>query len=94
MKIDQNTISWISHLANLSLDPEEEKEMEKQLVAILDYMDILGELDLDDVEPTSHTLGYKNVIREDSVEKSFKVEVVEKLAPQWEKGHIVVPRVV
>jgi aspartyl-tRNA(Asn)/glutamyl-tRNA(Gln) amidotransferase subunit C len=94
MKIDKKTIQWVANLANLSLSDEEQREMEKQLVAILDYMDILSELDLEGVEPTAHTLGYTNVTREDRAGESFRVNEVEAIAPEWERGHIVVPRVV
>jgi aspartyl-tRNA(Asn)/glutamyl-tRNA(Gln) amidotransferase subunit C len=94
MKIDKKTIQRVANLANLSLGKEEEREMEKQLLAILDYMDILSELDLEGVEPTSHTLGYRNVTREDRVGQSFEINEVEGIAPAWERGHIVVPRVV
>ena len=94
MKIDKKTIQWVADLANLSLGKEEEIEMEKQLLAILDYMDILSELDLDGVEPTSHTLGFKNVTREDRVGESFEINEVKEIAPKWERGHFVVPRVV
>jgi aspartyl-tRNA(Asn)/glutamyl-tRNA(Gln) amidotransferase subunit C len=94
MKIDKKTIRWVASLANLSLNKEEEQEMQKQLLAILEYMDILSELDLEGVEPTAHTLGYTNVTRKDRVGESFGVEDVKAMAPKWERGHIVVPRVV
>ena len=68
--------------------------MKEQLKAILDYMDILNELELENVEPTAHTLGYSNVTREDETRESFSVEVVKSIAPRWQNGHIVVPRVV
>lgn len=94
MKIDRKTILWIAELARLNLTEGEQEEMETQLVRILDYMDVLNELDLSDVKPTAHALGYTNVMREDIEGKSFPVDVVRKLAPRWEKGHVVVPRIV
>ncbi|MBN2322569.1 MAG: Asp-tRNA(Asn)/Glu-tRNA(Gln) amidotransferase subunit GatC [Spirochaetes bacterium] len=94
MKIDGKTIQWVAELSQLYLSAGEEAEMKRHLVAILDYMAILNELDLEDVEPTSHTLGYSNVMRDDIAKESFDVGIVEDLAPRWEKGHIVVPRVV
>jgi len=94
MEIDKPTIRWIAELSHLFLSPEEEAEMKVQMKAILDYMDILGELDLENIEPTAHTLGYSNVTREDEAGESLSVEAVKKIAPRWEKGHFVVPRVV
>jgi aspartyl-tRNA(Asn)/glutamyl-tRNA(Gln) amidotransferase subunit C len=94
MDINGKTIQWVAELSRLSLTHDEEIEMREKLKAILDYMDILGELDLGGVEPTAHTLGYSNVTRRDEVGESLSIEVVKRIAPHWEKGHIVVPRVV
>jgi len=94
MEIDSKTIQWVAELSQLSLTAGEEAEMKSHLMAILDYMAILEELDLEDVEPTSHTLGYRNVMRDDIEGGSFDVDIVKGLAPQWDDGHIVVPRVV
>jgi len=94
LKIDRKTILWVAELARLSLTEEEQVEMETQLVRILDYMDVLNELDLSGVKPTAHALGYTSVMREDVEKESFPLDVVKKLAPRWEKGHVVVPRIV
>jgi aspartyl-tRNA(Asn)/glutamyl-tRNA(Gln) amidotransferase subunit C len=94
MKIDKETIHWVAELARISLSPDEEREMQTQLARILDYMDVLNELDLSTVEPTAHALGYTNVMRGDDPGQSFDIEVVEELAPQWERGYVIVPRIV
>lgn len=94
MAIDRKTIKWVANLAKLTLTEDEERLMERQLGRILDYMDILSELDLTDVRPTAHTLGFTNVVREDNPEDSFETHVLEKLAPDWKNGYVVVPRVV
>lgn len=94
MKIDRETIRRVAELARLKLDEVEEKEMETQLVGILDYMEVLGELDLESVRPTAHTLGFTSVTRQDEEKESFSRDVVEKLAPEWDRGHVVVPRIV
>ncbi len=94
MKIDKSTIRWVAELARINLSPEEEIQMETQLAQILDYMDVLNELDLRDVQPTAHALGYTNVMRADREEKCFPIEVVKRLAPEWGNEHVIVPRVV
>jgi len=94
MKISKETIEWVANLARLELTMEEERLIETQLGKILDYMDILAELDLAEVPPTAHTLGYTNVTREDREGGSFDDCTVEKLAPEWRDGHVVVPRIV
>jgi aspartyl-tRNA(Asn)/glutamyl-tRNA(Gln) amidotransferase subunit C len=94
MKIDKHTIDWVADLARIDLREEEESEMAVQLARILDYMDVLNELDLSNIQPTAHALGYTNVMRSDEVGDSFDVQVVEKLAPLWGKNHVIVPRIV
>jgi aspartyl-tRNA(Asn)/glutamyl-tRNA(Gln) amidotransferase subunit C len=94
MRVDKQTIDWVSELARLELSAREEQEMEAQLTRILDYMDVLNELDLDQIEPTAHTLGLTNVMREDIEGDSFEVMVVEDLAPEWGNDHVIVPRIV
>jgi len=94
MEIDSKTIEWVSGLARLKLNEEEKIEMKTQLAKILEYMDVLNELDLEGIKPTAHTLGIHNVMRKDEVKKSFSVERVKKLAPEWESDHVVVPRIV
>ena len=94
MKIDKKTIERMADLARLELTPDEELSMESQLRTILEYMDILSELDTKEVEPTAHTLGYTNVTREDRRGESLDVCAVERLAPEWKNGHVVVPRIV
>lgn len=94
MKIDKKTIDWVSGLARIELNKEEEAEMQVQLARILDYMDVLNELDLSEVEPTAHALGYTNVTRADCEGESFPVKVVQELAPEWGDEHVIVPRIV
>lgn len=94
MNVERDTIEWVAELARLNLTEEEKAEMEQTLASILEYMDILGELDLDEVRPTSHVLGYTNVTRADQPVPGLPVEEVRGLAPRWERGHVVVPRIV
>jgi len=94
MKINQEIIEQVRLLARLELTPQEMEAMERELTTILDYMDILNELDLSEVSPTAHTLGYINVMREDIIKPGLDIETVSRMAPQWEEDHFVVPRVV
>ncbi|OGH10376.1 MAG: hypothetical protein A2857_07130 [Candidatus Levybacteria bacterium RIFCSPHIGHO2_01_FULL_36_15] len=62
MKID---IKHVAKLANLKLNPDEEKKFEKQLSDILNYIDKLNEVDTKNVEPTAQVTGLVNVGRTD-----------------------------
>ncbi len=92
--IDEKTVNWIANLAKLDLSDEEKKEMSLQLTKILDYMDVLNELNLEGLEVTAHTLDLKNVMRNDEVKKSLDIKEVKQLAPEWKNNHFVVPRII
>lgn len=71
MKID---VKHIAKLANLPLNPQEEKKFEKQLSEILSYVEKLKEVDTKNVETTSQVTGLENVTREDNPTPSLNQE--------------------
>lgn len=71
MKID---VVHVAKLANLPLKKEEERKFEKQLSAILSYVEKLKEVDTKNVEITSQVTGLENVTREDKATPSFTQE--------------------
>ena len=94
MKITPREVRYVSALAKLELAPEELESFTSQLNRILDYMDQLNELDTSSVEPTSHVLPLKNVLREDEVGHSLPVEEILANAPEQDRGHFVVPKII
>jgi aspartyl-tRNA(Asn)/glutamyl-tRNA(Gln) amidotransferase subunit C len=71
MKID---VKHVAKLANIPLNPEEEKKFEKQLSEILNYVEKLKEVDTKNVETTSQVTGLENVTREDETKPSLTQE--------------------
>jgi aspartyl-tRNA(Asn)/glutamyl-tRNA(Gln) amidotransferase subunit C len=63
-------VAHIAKLARLTLTPAEEEKMAKELSSILHYIDILGEVNTDAVEPTAQVTGLTNALREDVVTPS------------------------
>jgi aspartyl-tRNA(Asn)/glutamyl-tRNA(Gln) amidotransferase subunit C len=51
MKVTDKDVAYVAELANLELTPEERAGMLRDLNSILDYMDLLNELDTSDVPP-------------------------------------------
>lgn len=68
-------VKHVAKLANLPLSPDEEKKYDTQLTAILDYVDQLQQVDTAGVEPTSQVTGLTDVVREDAVQDSLKLDV-------------------
>ena len=58
-------VKYVANLARLAITEEEAEKFTNQLDAIIAFAEQLNELDTDNVEPTSHVLDIKNVMRED-----------------------------
>lgn len=85
LKLSENEIRHVAKLANLDLSNEEVEKFQKQLSEVLDYVEVLNELNTDNVEPTSQVTGLENVTREDEVKSSLTLEEALSGAPKTEK---------
>lgn len=94
MKISLKDVSHIAHLARLELSKEELERFSKQLSDILSYMEKLNELDTSNIEPTSHVIPLKNVLREDLVAPSLLPDDALKNAPDRTDNFFSVPRII
>ena len=87
-------IEQIAELARLSLKPEEKVKLQKEIEAILAYVDELQAVPTDHVEPTSHVLNLENVFREDRVHPTEVRDETLKHAPHREGNFFKVPKVI
>ena len=71
-------IEQIATLARLELTEKEKKMYAEQLSAVLDYMEMLNEVNTDGVEETCQVTGLEDVVRRDEMKESDP-EVVKKL---------------
>jgi len=71
MKLTKDDVKKIAHLARLGLTDEEIEKFAPQLTDILNYVEMLSEVDTTGVEPTSQVTGLANVTREDEVDQSL-----------------------
>ncbi|MCK4262278.1 Asp-tRNA(Asn)/Glu-tRNA(Gln) amidotransferase subunit GatC [bacterium] len=94
MKISKKDVEHVAKLARLRLAEEEKEKFGKQLSEILEYVKKLNELDTEKVEPTSHVVPLKNVMREDEVRPSLPVEDVLRNAPVREGKYFKVPKII
>lgn len=65
--------------------------MAGELSSILEHVDRIAELDLDDVQPTSHVVELENVLRPDEPRPSWPRERVLEPAPETADGAFRVP---
>jgi aspartyl-tRNA(Asn)/glutamyl-tRNA(Gln) amidotransferase subunit C len=90
-EIDETTVRHVAHLARLALTDEEVERLGGQLNAILAAVAKVSELELDDVEPTSHPLDLVNVWADDEPRPSLPLEDVFANAPAREGDFFKVP---
>jgi aspartyl-tRNA(Asn)/glutamyl-tRNA(Gln) amidotransferase subunit C len=94
MKITEEQVRHVSRLARLRLEQKETERLRKELSAILDYMDMLNEVDTKGIEPTFHAHSITNAMRDDEVVPSQSRDDALLNAPKTLKGAVVVPRVI
>ena len=89
--IDREQVLHVARLARLELSEEEIERMAGELSGILEHVDRISELDLDQVEPTTHVVELENVLRADEPEPSLPREVALEPAPDPADGAFRVP---
>lgn len=94
MKITEETVQYVAALAKLSVSEEEKKKVAADLDRILDYIEVMKELDTEGVEPMSHVLPVTNVFREDEVTNGNERTLLTKNAPKQKDGCFSVPKTV
>ena len=92
--ISDETIEYVGILAKLELSDEEKETAKKDMGRMLDYIDMLNELDTSAVEPMSHVFTMTNVFREDVVTNGDDRDNMLKTAPECKDGSYKVPKTV
>jgi len=85
-KLSLEEVESIAELAKLTLTSEEKAMFQEQLSAILDYAEMLQQIDTTDIPPTTSAIPLKNVMRSDVVKLSLDNEDALFNAPEAEDG--------
>ena len=93
MAITRDDVLHVARLARLEIPEDEIEIVQGQLSAILDAVGKVSELDLADVEPTSHPLDVVNAWREDEPRPSLPRAQALANAPDPADGSFRVPAV-
>ncbi|MGV8079135.1 MAG: Asp-tRNA(Asn)/Glu-tRNA(Gln) amidotransferase subunit GatC [Syntrophales bacterium] len=94
MKITQEEVAYVAHLARLEFGGEEMEKFTSQLNDILLYMEKLNEADTTGVEPMTHAIAQRNVFREDAVLPSLPIREALANAPDPKGEFFRVPKVI
>lgn len=90
MKLTKPQVKHISELARLDLSNEEIAKFRRQLSSILEYVELLNEVDTSNVEQTAQTTGLKSVFHDDKPQKEqcLTQEEVLSNAPEKQEGYV------
>ncbi|HNP69799.1 MAG TPA: Asp-tRNA(Asn)/Glu-tRNA(Gln) amidotransferase subunit GatC [Kouleothrix sp.] len=86
MPLSIKEVEHVAHLARLRLSAGELESLQHELSHILDYIDMLKEVDVGSVAPTAQVTDLANVLREDEVRPSLPREDVLANAPDQREG--------
>lgn len=94
--LNDDQVKHVAKLARIKLTDEEVKKFGKQLSSVLEYIDILAEVDTKNVTETSQVTGLINVMDKDEVIKgqSTKAELLKCSELPVDSGQVRVIRVV
>lgn len=93
MSITRSDVEKVALLARLELSDVETDRMTQDLDKILAYVDQLGELDTEGIEPMDHAVELTNVFRDDEVRESLPRESALGNAPNADDECFRVPAV-
>lgn len=92
--ITKKDVEYVAWLARLELSAEEKERFTRQLGQVLEHAEKIKSLSTDEVEPTSHVIPLRNVMREDIVMPGLSQEEALSNAPNREGGYFAVPRII
>ncbi|MDD2482815.1 MAG: Asp-tRNA(Asn)/Glu-tRNA(Gln) amidotransferase subunit GatC [Candidatus Shapirobacteria bacterium] len=90
-KISMADLEHIAKLARINLSESEKTTFLPQLESVLEYLDVLNQANVDNIEPTYRVNDQKNVLRNDEVVESFDQKTALSTAPKTQDGYFVVP---
>jgi aspartyl-tRNA(Asn)/glutamyl-tRNA(Gln) amidotransferase subunit C len=94
MKITPEQVAKVASLSRLDLPQDKLELFAGQLGDILAYMDKLGELDTDSVEPMYSPVEHTTVLRADVARKEHVRDEILGNAPKQDGQFFIVPRIV
>ena len=89
--LEREQVLHVAKLARLALDEAELDKMAVELSAVLEHVDTIRQLDLTDVEPTSHAVDLAGVMRADEPVPCLDRDAVLAAAPEPVDGGFGVP---
>ena len=93
MKITEETVDHIAHLARLEFTGDSKKAIMQDMENIVGFMDKLSEVDTEGVEPLIFMSDEINVLREDVASVTVSQKEALKNAPKHDSDYFRIPKV-
>lgn len=94
MSIESSMVEQVARLARLAVEPGETAGYLADLGAILALVEHMNTAATDGVKPLAHPLEIAARMRPDVVTEVDQRELFQSQAPQVERGHYLVPKVI
>lgn len=94
MSVDIDTVRRVAKLARIAVEERELEPLVGELNGILDWVEQLGEVDIEGVEPMTSVTPMALPLREDGVTDGNRQADVLANAPDTREGFFAVPKVV
>lgn len=91
LQLTRNQVAHVATLSRLSLTDTELDTFTHQLQDILEYIEMLEEVDTENTEPMVHAIEQQNVFREDEIADSLPRDEALKNAPATDGSYFLVP---
>lgn len=94
-KLTRDDVLKLAQLARISLSEEEVAEYSEELSAILQYVEMLSNVNVEGLQPTNQVTGLTNVMRDDEViDYGYTPEDLLKDAPAVQDNQLKVKRMI
>ena len=92
-KITDEDILRLAELSSIEISSDEVAKFRKEIQSVMEYIDMLSDVDVSGLEPTAQVTGLVNATRPDVVKVYANVEELLKNVPNKEGNLIKVKRV-
>lgn len=93
MKITEEIVDHIAHLARLEFEGEAKTEIKQDLENIISFMEVLQQVDTDEVEPLVFMSDEINRLREDEAKVTLTHQEILHNAPKKDSDYFRIPKV-
>ncbi len=93
MKITEEIVGHIAHLARLQFEGEKKEAITEDLERIITFMETLQEVDTKGVEPLVYMTNEINHLREDVAKETVTHEEALRNAPKKDSDYFRIPKV-